>query len=1018
MLSMNYKFDEADFVSHFKHADVKETGLWVRWLWPDTVEPEILDRELKALADAGIAGAEVGLHAMAATWGTDRYFQSLIWAMRSAKKYGLKLDFFLTVGTLCLPLKDLAVDSDAAEKILYYYDSPVTVGEDGQVSVRLGMPKRSTSTINARLVGVAYAAVESRQEGRCRLSAANAGMLYADDLHVDAYAPASQLSLCQLLGTDDAGLAAWGYDAATRKFDMALLEQHPEAMDITVTLPSAGEYVIFAYWEIPSDKTFGGTTQYCIDHYSLLGTKAVTDVYDDAVARMPELGQLFKEVGRAFFGDSLENNGNWTLHIRDKYYDNFHKDITPYLYNVARAPWSVRPEMPMPEPGAREEAPAKKGSPVPAAAPMGPGLGPDFGPGMFGRAENDPNNVVYEAENSEAIKNSYYQAMTQCFIQNHILAFQEWADKYDMDIRYQSTYGQKQYMAQVSPYIDMAETESLAYRDRVDGYRGQAGSVHMRRGGSGILSSEQGENAENQFHTTTWSGDYLWRSNRFYVAGGNQLVYHVFAYSKYDPPMTHFNSNMVWPGFRPQPNVGDNLQWNRPTMKYMDDYSEYIARTQYMLRTGEARLDAAIYYHSYNNDQWDFDQFYHDDSLEKTGYSYEFIDPSFFEFENAQVEEGVFAQDGPGYRAFLFNNQQDLPLKAAEKLLEYAKQGLAMVFAGELPCRDSYEPENDAQVATIVTQLMKQRTVAHVADFTQWPEALKKLGVEASLAPNGADIMYACRKAKDADYYFLYNQKKYFDSSTMWLPLPDIKGKIKLKTLKKGRKPYILNLWSGDITAVEDYKEKNGYIELNVELPGNATLAIALADDSWCHGESFKVRKIVKSPAMVINNWSLKVISHEPGPKALSGEDLTDTALVALDLGEIGVSNAWSDIPDMPMGKKGSEVSGVGIYTAKVNFDTSAYDGAYLDLGSVCDLYRLTVNGKTVAGTDPVVPVQDIGGLLKNGENEIVVEVASNFYHAEDSRNYLNCNHTTKLPYTADKFGILGKAALIPYKEA
>ena len=92
-LCKEYAQNDREFVKNFRNIDVKKTGLWVRWLWPDHVEEAELDRELKALSDAGIAGAEIGLHAMGTTWGTDEYFQSLILAMRSAKKYGMKLDF-------------------------------------------------------------------------------------------------------------------------------------------------------------------------------------------------------------------------------------------------------------------------------------------------------------------------------------------------------------------------------------------------------------------------------------------------------------------------------------------------------------------------------------------------------------------------------------------------------------------------------------------------------------------------------------------------------------------------------------------------------------------------------------------------------------------------------------------------------------------------------------------------------------------------------------------------------------
>lgn len=1013
-ISTNYRPDERRFFEEFQTPNVKETGLWVRWLWPDHVEEDIIDRELKALSQSGFAGAEIGLHAMAKTWGTDEYWQGLIWAMRSAKKYGLKLDFFLTVGTLCLPLHALPVDSDAAEKILYYYDTQVIVPANGNgksILVKLKVPAKSSSCINARLVAVSYAAVEQEKDKVYTVSEQDSGVLYADDLHLEAYPVDSPRTLWEFFGkTEEDALLDYGYHRENHKFDLDVLTKDSDLLNVTVDLPEnpSGKdqtYVIFAYWEIPSDKTFGGTTQYCCDHYSLLGTRVVTDYYDRAVEKFPELGQLFKEVGRAFFGDSLENNGNWTLKILDQYYHNFGGDFIRYLYSVARAPWNRRPEMGLPP--EEDITGVVKGSPV-DAPPRPPHYGMPFALPDWSQGQ-----VQYTSENIEQFRFSYYQAMTQCFIEYNVKEYQRWADQYEMDLRCQSTYGQKQFMAQVSTYIDMAETESLAYRDEVDGYRAQAGSVHMAVNGSGILSSEQGENLEDQFHTTTWSGDFLWRSNRFYVSGGNQLVYHVFAYSKYDTPLTHGNGNMVWPGFRPQPNVGDNLQWNRPTMGYMQDYSQYIARTQLMLRTGQAKVDAAIYYHNVDNDRWDFDAFYHSDALEKAGYSYEFVDPHFFTMENAVVENGMFAPNGPGYRVILFQNQKTLPVYAAKQLLQYAKQGLAVVFAGAVPEKATYrgDPSGNETVKTAVAEMLTLPNVMFVQNSDNWVNAMDTLGIAPSVKPGTASIMYAHRAAKDADYYFLYNQEKYFSHDKWWLPLKDIDEVVSLHSEKSGRVPYLLNLWSGEITELKDYTADRNYISLKLQLKGNETCAIVLADPAWNHGAE-KEKQIAFVEDVPLENWNLTVLSHEPGDKALSGEDLTHTVVVPKEIGAIGKAKSWNIIEGI------ENISGVGVYTTEMGWVPDETLCVKLDLGSVCDLYRLSVNGQVVPGANPVNPVQDITGYLKTGTNQICVEVASNFFHAEHSRNYLNCNYVERKEYTAWNFGILGEPVLHIYRES
>ena len=1016
-LCREYFTDDSRFVENYRKGDPQRTGLWVRWLWPDHVEEAELDRELKAMSEAGIAGAEIGLHAMAKTWGTDEYFESLILAMRAAEKYGMKLDFFITVGTVCLPLWALPHDSDAAEKILYYYDAEVTVpaGTDGRgMPVRLPVPEPVGTVTSARLAAVSYARVLSRTETAINVDENDLGAIYTDALHLDGYSPCSVDTPERFLGKTAEELAPYGYHPESHKFDTEPLSAHPELMDVTVDLPandSAEErtYAVIAYWEVPSSKTFGGVTQYCCDHYSKLGTKAVTDYYDRYVEKYPELGELFTRVGRCFFGDSLENNGNWTLKILKTCYDLFHEDFTPFLFAVADGPWLVRPVMaPPPE----EDASAvKKGKPI-DAPPRPPHYGlpfafPDFNAG----------HLRYASENIEKLRKSYYEAMTHSFIENHVKEYSRWADRFDMDFRCQSTYGQKLYMMEASLNIDVAETESLAYLDEVDGYRAQAASVHMRRNGSKLLSSEQGENFEDQFHTTTWSGDFLWRSNRFYAAGGNQLVYHVFSYTKYDEPMLHGNGNMVWPGFRPQPNVGDNLQFNRPSMGYMGDYSRYLARTQLMLRTGEAKLDAAIWYHNYNNDRWDFDAFLHDDSLEKAGYSYEFFDPSFLKLPNAVTENGVFAADGPGYRAILFKDQTGLPVDAAQKLLEAARNGLALVFAGGMPCKAAYwsaaSTADDARVAAIMEELKDLPNVLQVAEASDWAAGLKQLGIVPSVDPAGASLLYARRTAADADYYFLYNQKKHFSRDEMWLPLPKIDTQITLQAAVPDRIPYQLRPWSGEIIRIPEAQVTRcgSAITLRLELCGNDTASIVLADAGWNTGKQPELAgKLLED--LGLETWRLKLVSYEPGEKALSGDDLTDTALVELNVGPIGKAKPWTEIDMLPDGRDGNTISGVGVYETEIFWDPDQTCRAVLDLGSVNDLYRLYVNDTEVPGANPVHPVQEISAYLEAGENRIRVEVASNFYHAEQSRNYLNTNYVEEKAYTCAAFGILGSPVL------
>ena len=135
----------------------------------------------------------------------------------------------------------------------------------------------------------------------------------------------------------------------------------------------------------------------------------------------------------------------------------------------------------------------------------------------------------------------------------------------------------------------------------------------------------------------------------------------------------------------------------------------------------------------------------------------------------------------------------------------------------------------------IARQLLELPNVVQVADVKDWHTALNQLGITPSLQPNGADLLYARRTAEDADYYFLYNQEKYFSRDKMWLPLNDTS--ITLSASKPGRIPYLLNLWSGEIIPIPDYTHvTKDAVVVQLKLTGNDAMAVVLADPGWYDG--------------------------------------------------------------------------------------------------------------------------------------------------------------------------------------
>ncbi|MEW2491634.1 hypothetical protein [Streptomyces sp. NPDC048411] len=81
----------------------------------------------------------------------------------------------------------------------------------------------------------------------------------------------------------------------------------------------------------------------------------------------------------------------------------------------------------------------------------------------------------------------------------------------------------------------------------------------------------------------------------------------------------------------------------------------------------------------------------------------------------------------------------------------------------------------------------------------------------------------------------------------------------------------------------------------------------------------------------------------------------------------------WSQITGL------EDVSGVGTYRATFTpgREWTEGTGARLELGEVCDTFRIRVNGHALPPADQVTRVVDLGSRLRHGPNTIEVELAT-----------------------------------------
>jgi Glycosyl hydrolases family 2, sugar binding domain len=116
----------------------------------------------------------------------------------------------------------------------------------------------------------------------------------------------------------------------------------------------------------------------------------------------------------------------------------------------------------------------------------------------------------------------------------------------------------------------------------------------------------------------------------------------------------------------------------------------------------------------------------------------------------------------------------------------------------------------------------------------------------------------------------------------------------------------------------------------------------------------------------------------------------------------------WSEIPEL------QDVSGVGTYTTTFGLPAnwSSSHGAYLDLGTVFDTFRVEVNGRELPGVDQANPVVDVSSYLKAGGNTLKVTVATTL--RSRMRTVVGSGQANS-PRQA--YGLVGPVVITPYVE-
>ncbi|KFY05471.1 hypothetical protein V492_08523 [Pseudogymnoascus sp. VKM F-4246] len=764
---------------------------------------------------------------------------------------------------------------------------------------------------------------------------------------------------------------AWRVNSASNISDSQVIINQPSLIDLTAnvsngqitwTPPDNGSWLLLSAWlrgtgMVPEDSPHTNGISYVVDHFALEGARAATDYWESNILTPDILSEL-RHKDSVIMEDSLEivTNGYWT----NKFPEEFHKRRG---YSVA----SILPIL------------LQKSSKY-----------------MF---------VFGNADLTRGARNDYWDTVSDLYVDYHIKPIKAWATSKGLKYRVQPYGAFPLDGMRASLSVDIPEGESLGFTS-IDNYRALAGAAGMAK--LNIISNELGAYAKSAYGTS-WA-KVLSTLNPQFAAGVNQNVLHGFSYL--------YSEGAVWPGFaaftpiKGKPGYSESWGPRQPAWKHAPDFTNYVARMQYILQQGVPKHDAAIFRRNGAVDN-NYVAPYFTSSGAKLGWSANYVDPGLFELPTATVSKGRLAPDAANYGLLVIPGDPDadsaptLTESSAKRIQRYAEKGLPILFIGNWADARAYgfgglTGGSTETVKSIVKKLLKLSNVVSVASEADIETGIAELGIKPAVEFPSSNLVFLRRQDRDVDHYvFSANSSSSGASQTITLP-----------RRSPHSVPISIDAWTGKLSAVPLYQvTADGRLSVPLALnPSQAqlisvipwarnklryatsTTSQSLVYDSHSrllvratvagsyssvldNGKTYETIITNVLPAMDLKNWTLDVDDWQPAEGNGTTGNVTATHTVKHQLSLTSLT-AWSGIAEL------QDVSGVGTYKTSFTLGTASIPlssdmGAHIILSKFNGSFRIKINDQPLPPCDPFALKYDIGEYVHNGTNTVEIEVAS-----------------------------------------
>jgi len=434
------------------------------------------------------------------------------------------------------------------------------------------------------------------------------------------------------------------------------------------------------------------------------------------------------------------------------------------------------------------------------------------------------------------------------------------------------------------------------------------------------------------------------RGDRFFAEGINNTLLHVYITQPYEDKNPGMNA---W--------FGNEFNRKNTWFSQMDVYTQYLKRTNFMLQQGLNVADVAY--------------FIGEDTPKMTGvadpalpvgYQFDYMNAEVIE-KNMTVKNGLITlKHGTQYRILVLPKLETMRPELLTKIKQLVKDGA--VVLGPAPSRSPSlkdQPNADQQVKTLAKELwgnvdgltVKSRKVGKgmILNGMDMTEALALINCTPDCKlPEDRTIHYGHRTLGDGDIYFVTNQTAESKVIT-----PEFRT--------KGIQPELWEATNGYVRELPAYEQKENSTAVPLKLEPFESVFVVFqkpAGKASVNGIAANYPLPV-TLADLKGPWTVNFNASQRGPEEpVVFETLKD----------------WSTSGDDRI----KYYSGTALYHCKFKLEKLPLNQKVIvNLGKVIAIAKVTVNDKYAGGVWTAPYRLDITGLVREGENELTVEVVN-----------------------------------------